>query len=196
VTFGRGSLHAARCASLALASFLALACSPSATPVVDHASGEGTETREPSPSTTTRGPSSSATTRAPDFVTNVELTSPDESQILGYRVAVYERPSEELAPRADDRGEGYDAALLFGARVVRDEANVAIGVSGSGTTPTHAPRMAAPLDAWVFDDGRYVETVPLDARAHEWPAGRVVIAVRRDARTPRLGAGWSIAIEP
>lgn len=183
-----------RCASLALSSLLALACSPRATPVVDHASAADTETREPAP--TTSRPSPATTTRAPDFVTNVELTSPDESEVLGYRVAVYERASEELAPRADDRGDGYDAGLLFGARVVRDESGVAIGVSGSGTTPTHAPRTTAPLDGWVFDDGRYVETVPLDARAHDWPAGHVVIAVRRDARTPRLGEGWSIAIEP
>jgi hypothetical protein len=163
---------------------------------VDHASGEGTESRAPSPSTTTRGPTPSTTTRAPDFVTNVELTAPDESQILGYRVAVYERPSEELAPRADDRGEGYDAGLLFGARVARDEAGVALGVSGSGTTQTHAPRMAAPLDAWVFDGDRWVETVSLDARAHDWPAGHVVVVVRRSASTPTLGEGWSIAIEP
>lgn len=185
----------ARRASLALSFFLALACSPSATPVADHASAEGTETREPPPSTSRRT-SPFASTRAPDFVTNVELTSPDESEVLGYRVAVYERPSEELEPRADDRGDGYDAALLFGARVVRDESGVALGVSGSGTTPTHAPRTSAPLDGWVFADGRYVETVALDAGAHEWPAGHVVIAVRRDARAPRLGEGWSIAIEP
>ena len=69
-------------------------------------------------------------------------------------------------------------------------------VSGPDTAPTHAPRTTAPLDGWVFDDGGYVETVSLDARAHDWPAGHVVIVVRRDARTPRLGAGWSLVIEP
>ncbi len=180
-----------RRASLALCWLLAFACSSSAT------TRQPTSTQEPaipheSPPTTTLA----TTPRAPDFVTNVELTAPDESEVLGYRVAVYERPSEELAPRAEENGEDYDAALLFGARVVRDDSGVAIGVSGSGTTPTHAPRTTAPLDGWVFDDGRYVETVSLDARAHDWPAGHVVIAVRRDARTPRLGAGWSIAIEP
>jgi hypothetical protein len=135
-------------------------------------------------------------TIAPDFVTNVELTSPDESEVLGYRVAVYERPSEDLAPHAEDSDEDNDAALLFGARVARDASGIAIGVSGPGTAPTHAPRTTAPLDGWVFDDGGYVETVSLDARAHDWPAGHVVIVVRRDARTPRLGAGWSLAIEP
>lgn len=180
-----------RRASLALSWLLALACSSSAT-------RQTTSTHEPattheSPATPTLA---TRATRAPDFVTNVELTAPDESEVLGFRVAVYERPSEELAPRADDRGDGYDAGLLFGARVVRDASGVAIGVSGSGTTPTHAPRTTAPLEGWVFVDGRYVETVALDARAHEWPAGHVVIAVRRDARTPRLGEGWSIAIEP
>lgn len=187
----------ARRASLALSWLLAFACSSSAT------TRQPTSTREPatpheSPTTNATPTTTRATpaTSAPDFVTNVELTSPDESEVLGYRVAVYERPSEDLAPRAEESGEDYDAALLFGARVVRDDSGIAIGVSGSGTTPTHAPRTTAPLDGWVFDDGRYVETVSLDARAHDWPAGHVVIAVRRDPRTPRLGAGWSIAIEP
>lgn len=179
---------------------LALACTPTVTPTEcacsDPAAGD-----EAAPLASI-GPVGhpSAAARDPDFVTNVELTSPDESQVLGLRVAVYERPTADLAPRELDRGgdgEDFGAGLLFGAQVVRDDQGVALGVTGRGITPTRVPRSSAALDAWVFADGDWVETVALDERDREWPVGHVLLVVtREDARAHVLGEGWTIAIEP
>lgn len=155
----------------------------------------------PSSDTPSSATPSSATpspdTPSPDFVTNVELTAPDESDVLGYRVAVYETPSARMAPRDEDRGDDYDAGLLLGARVVRDDAGIAIAVSGSGTTTTSTPVTTTPLVAWIFDpDGRFVAAELLDT-ARSWPPGYVAVVVTEAEATRRaLGPGWSIAIEP
>jgi hypothetical protein len=148
-------------------------------------------------SDTSSSDTSSSATPSPDFVTNVELTAPDESDVLGYRVAVCETPSARMAPRDEDRGDDYDAGLLLGARVVRDDAGIAIAVSGSGTTTTSTPVTTTPLVAWIFDpDGRFVAAEPLDT-ARSWPPGYVAVVVTEAEATRRaLGPGWSIAIEP
>lgn len=171
---------------------LVLACAPTVTPT-ECACTEPAVGDEAAPLAS----GSSTGARDPDFVTNVELTSPDESLVLGLRVAVYERATSDLAPREIDRGEDFGAGLLFGAQVVRDDQGVALGVSGSGITPTRVPRSSAALDAWVFADGDWVQTVALDERDREWPVGHVLIVVsREDARAHVLGEGWTIAIEP
>lgn len=133
---------------------------------------------------------------APDFVTNVLLTSGDEEESVGFRVAIYDDPTRATRPREQERSPDVAAGLLFGARVVRDSAGTAIGLARDAGGTYLVPARDG-LRAWVFDaHGRFASTSSLEAPLTLTAGSLALVVTSTESAQWNVGAGWTIAIEP
>lgn len=141
-----------------------------------------------------------------EFVTVAELWAPDESAVLGVVVSMREMPSGRAAdfvmPTGDhDPGDGF--AVLFGARLIREGAEVISATTEETRRSFEISRSAlpGPVQIWSFDDASLSAVVRLEPcrNCDAWrspPTRFLIVLTEGQALSATPEPGWTIAISP